>query len=123
MPGIPLMSCRIAGIELDSSLIFCLGSHPIPGIKVEGVSEGGVGLTESLVQRQSFGCRRFGLSERFPRREDPIFPISRQCVGISQARISRSVSLIRLNRVGEILDRRLQAVSGSLIQEIPALEV
>src|ERR1700686_5395647 len=108
MPGIPLMSCRIAGIQLDGPLVFYLGRRPIPGIKVKGESERSVGLTEALVQCQGFGRSRFGLFERFPRRKDPIFPIPRQRVGISQGSICLSVGWSRLNRVVEILDRSLQ---------------
>src|SRR5256886_16448118 len=48
MPGIPVMSRCIAGIQLDCPLIFLLGGGPIPAIKIECESERGVGLAEAI---------------------------------------------------------------------------
>src|ERR1700730_7865556 len=123
MPRVPLMSRRIAGLQLDCLLVFRLGGLPVPAIKVQSESERGVGLAEAIVQCQRLGRIRPGFGESILRRNYPIFPIARQCVGVSQARICLGVGWIRLDRTIEILNGALQPISGSLVQKVPSFEV
>src|SRR5437868_29706 len=64
MPCIPKMCSCVAGVQLDRYLVFCFGSLPVPAIKVESESEGGVGLAEAIVQCHGYGgcCLRFAKS-------------------------------------------------------------
>ena len=84
MPSIPLMSRRVAGIQLDCALVFLLGGLPIPAIQVQSESERGVGLAEAIVQCQSLGRGRLGFGKSILRRKDPVLPIARQCVGVGK---------------------------------------
>ena len=83
MPSIPVMSCRVIGTELDCQLVFLLGSLPVP-TKVQSEGEGGVGLAKAIVQFQRLGRGRLGFGESILGRKDPIFPIARQCIGVSK---------------------------------------
>ena len=44
MPGIPVMSRRIAGIERERALVFLLGGCPIPIVEILDEGQRGVGL-------------------------------------------------------------------------------
>jgi hypothetical protein len=115
------MSGRIAGSELDRPLVLRLRRRPVPSVKVQGESKSGMGLTEAFVQRQGLARRRLGLDEGRLRGNDPIFPIARKCVGISQTCVGLGEGWIGLDRVTEIADGRLQPVSCAFIQEVGPL--
>src|ERR1700681_2888147 len=111
MPGIPEMSRRITGMQLDCQFVFPIGGLPVPAIKVQSESERGVSLAEAVVQCQRLGCSCPSFGESILGRKDPICPIARQCVGVSQTRIRLGVSWIDLDRTAEILDGFLQTIS------------
>src|SRR5271167_3436392 len=110
MPSVPKMSGRVARVQFDRQLVFRFGSLPVPAIKVQGESERGMGLAETVVQCQGLGRSRLRLAESILRSKYAIFPIARQCVGVSQARICFGIGWIVFDRTLEILDRCPQAI-------------
>src|ERR1700730_1571879 len=123
MPTVPKMSGRVAGVQFDRQLVFRFGSLPVPAIKVQGESERGVGLAETVVQCQGVGRSRLRLAESILRRKYAIFPIALQCVGVSQARICFGIGWIHFDCMVEISDGCPQAISGSLVPKISSFEV
>src|SRR5580658_4521942 len=85
MPGIPLMRRRITRTEFNCLLEFRIGSVPIPAIKIQSESQGGVRLAEAIVQFQRLGRGRRGQGKSLARRNYAVFPIARDCVGVRQA--------------------------------------
>src|SRR3954454_13259851 len=118
MPTRPVMSRRIAGVQFDCLPEFLLGSLPLPAIKIQSESQRGVSLTELIVQCQCLCGSRLGLEKSIARRKDPIFPIARQCVRVSQSRICLGVSWIGLYGTAKIFNCCPEACCSSLVPEV-----
>ena len=55
VPGVPVMSRRVAGIECERALVFLLGGCPAPIVEVQDEGQRGVGLAQVIVQGQRLG--------------------------------------------------------------------
>src|ERR1700740_3638534 len=123
MPSVPEMGDRVAGAQLDCQFVFLFGSLPIPAIKVQSECERSMGLPETIVQCQGLGRGRLRFAKSILARKHAIFPIARQGVRVSQTGICFGMGRIGFDRALEILDRRPQTISGSLVPKIPSFKI
>ena len=102
------MSRRIADIQRDCPFIFPLGSVPVPAIKVQSVSERGVGFAKTVIQRQCLGCGRLCLGESVLRGQHAILPIARKAYA-GPAVLVLDSGIMTMHRLAE---RKLQPARG-----------
>src|SRR2546426_10366335 len=80
-------------------------------------------LAERVIELQRFDRRRLRSRKRLAGSKHSILPIAKQGVRVGQATVRLRVVWIALDRLVEILDRLFKVVTGSLVPEIPSLEV
>ena len=80
-------------------------------------------LAERVIELQRFDRRRLRSRKRLAGSKHSILPIAQQGVRVGQATVRLRVVWIALDRLVEILDRLFKVVTGSLVPEIPSLQV
>src|ERR1700724_3929097 len=82
-----------------------------------------MGFGKPVVERQRLGGGRAGARECILRRQDSVFPISRQRISVGKAAVGGGETRVLLDCEREILDRLAQTVSGSFVPKITPSEI
>src|SRR5262249_34485138 len=118
--GVPLMGGRVVRVKLQGSLESALSPRPVPLIKSDP-GQRVVRLRKRIVKLETFGCG-FSDSRKAFFRGDPV-EAPQNIVAIGQPRVGQRITGIDINCLVKVLNPLLQSLPGTLVPEVPALQV
>src|SRR5450631_187694 len=111
----------IVGIEIDGAAKFLLGSSRVPCAVEQGECEGSMRFRRLIVEFDRLLRRSQSARVGFAGRHESVF--AQQVVGVRKAHVSRSVTGIVNNGLGEVVDGLSQSLWGALFPVKTALEI
>src|SRR5215831_7468267 len=123
MPRIPMVGGCVPRTELNSPPKFLLGGCPVPIEATQDESKRRMSFAEVVIQFQGPDRRGFRGGKRVPGAQHSVLPVSKQCVGVGQPTVGFCIIGGLYDGLVKILLGLVQTVGGSLVPEIPTLEI